>query len=315
MLSICPTSPGAPQAPGRAPVGWPALALLAGAGALALGWLDAAGLWLLSFFLLGMPHGALDVCRAWQCLAGQPRRPARYAAFWGAYLAVAAAYGLLWWASPWVAMALFLALTAWHWGTAEAQWLGLPARPHITLALARGTWVVALPVAADFTPCIAVLAEMVRAEGALPPPEGALHTAFILLALGTWALDATLLTRHRRWPALAEIGVLGAGALLLPGPAFIALFFICVHAGRYLLWVFRRREQPARPASIISRYGLATVLSVAIFALWALPLDPATARWQAEIPALAAYLVLIACLTLPHALLVERLDGFWRPSA
>ena len=52
----------------------PLAGVAAGALALALTPLEPVWYWLVSFWLLGMPHGALDLWRAWQVVAGGPRR-------------------------------------------------------------------------------------------------------------------------------------------------------------------------------------------------------------------------------------------------
>ncbi|MGF1451194.1 MAG: Brp/Blh family beta-carotene 15,15'-dioxygenase, partial [Opitutales bacterium] len=136
-----------------------------GAIAVATGRVTAAHLWLLSFFCLGMPHGTLDVWRGWAWLRQRARPYFAALLFWVGYLGLAGAFYGLWQLLPWLALGVFLALTVWHWGTAEAQWLRLRSGEREALAVARGVWVLALPGALDGPGCLRILGEMLAVGG------------------------------------------------------------------------------------------------------------------------------------------------------
>ena len=101
---------------------------------------------------------------------------------------------------------------------------------------------------------------------------------------------------------------------MLPGVAFIALFFIGIHAWRYLQWAFQKTELRRSLLAAVPTYLGALGLSLAGAGLfWLVKPDVWSPFWTQPAQAVAGYLIVISCLTLPHAILIECLDGRLRP--
>lgn len=276
--------------------------------------------------LFGLPHGAADwwVMR----LAAGPRWTLA-ARVGGAAVYVAAALLTLgfWRWQPALALPGFLALTAWHFGTAEASVL-LPERPTFRdavwwmFAVGRGLLVVFTPLA--FRPV-----ETARVLG--PFAELGAGTTEAMAALFRMALPlvwvgAILQTAAIRLDARAQPGVVGRRrfacnlletcVLLMlfrvapPLLAFVS-YWIAFHAWRHVL----RLESLLRPdggrlawwrtlADFHRRTWLLTVLSLPglglIFLAW-----PDLRRGAG---AVVAYLILLSALTVPHAVVIGWLD-------
>jgi Brp/Blh family beta-carotene 15,15'-monooxygenase len=85
--------------------------------------------------LVGIPHGALDHLDI---------VPAERARFHVVYLAVAALFGALWWLYPVYGLGLFVAASAWHFGSADTEDMPIARSWTPVVALTRGAMVVAL---------------------------------------------------------------------------------------------------------------------------------------------------------------------------
>jgi Brp/Blh family beta-carotene 15,15'-monooxygenase len=282
-------------------------AVAAVAGALAapigLGWqLALAGA---AVALLGLPHGAVDHVFARRALEPRLGRiwPVPFAA---AYLALAGAVVALWLAAPAVALAGFLALSVWHFGEEDAALAPiLPDGGAAPEAVARGLLPILLPVA--FRPeetglLFAWLLFGPSAEavgGALAAARAATLPAALALVAGLGLAAAA----RRRWPALAETGLLAAAfAALPPLPAF-AVYFCIWHAPRHTLRVVADLH-PGRLADGLAAFARdALALTLAALAL------AAAAWWAAGGPsalgetAVRVLFIGLAALTVPHAAL------------
>ncbi|GGG48830.1 hypothetical protein GCM10011378_26210 [Hymenobacter glacieicola] len=269
---------------------------------------------LLGLLGLGIAHGACDQL-VWP--AYRPVRGPRWAyqvRFGLGYLGLAGAVGLVWWQWPGVAAALFFALTAWHWGSADA-----PAHPQrgawLAHSLLRGALLFALP--AYFWPAETVrhvngLLLLTGAQPTLPSAWSGLTVGLLggVLAghLGLWAYFA--------WQRLPARWLRDAGeALLLAGlfsscPPLLALgvYFVFWHSLQHILRLAPLLGYAAGPARARTR--------LIFFARRALPMLAASLALLAGayvlgsnwLPAQNAWLGLVvlaaSVVTVPHALLV-----------
>ena len=176
-------------------------------------------------------HGAFDGVLAEESF--QPLFGPRWkAAFYSAYLALAAAVLLLWWRAPVVALPAFLLYSALHFGT-EAERRFSPAR------LARG-------IAAGFVPIAAACnwwPQQVTATFGLMLHGHAVSAASIATLAGCvlWPvvavalLGALLTDGWHSWPVLALVAVeLPLFHYCTPTAAF-ALFFCLWHTPEHML--------------------------------------------------------------------------------
>ncbi len=290
---------------------------------------SAAARWALAASLLffGLPHGSGD----WWVLrlaAGGRWQGGTRALLLGGYVLASLLTLAFWWWQPGLALAGFLALTVWHFGSADASVL-LPGRRPMRdvawwlFAVGRGLLVIFTPLAfrpvesaALLEPFAAlaggpgrVVADLLAAARPLVWLGAALLTVGLKIAAGgrpVWPRDRAMTCNF------LETGVLLALFRLAPPLLAFAGYFVAFHAWRHVLrveWLlhpatplplgraladFHRRTLPL---TLLSLLGLAL-----IFVLWP-ALSGGTAGWT------TAYFVLLSVLTVPHAWVIGWLDA------
>ena len=285
---------------------------------------ESLAVWLLmgSILCFGLPHGAADwwVMRG---LVGGRVRPALVANY---VLAALATLGFWRWQPAW-ALAGFLALTAWHFGSADASvllWDKTPLRDPVwwLFAVGRGLLVIFTPLtfwpvqsAQVLMPFVAlgngtgsVVSRLLRVAPDFLWLGAALQTAGLCLEIRT-----RFTRRDQRTLAFEglETGVLLMLFRVTPPLLGFACYWIGFHAWRHLLRVegtlhpsdeiplwravvdFHRRTLPL---TLLSLFGLGL-----IFLAW-----PVLLHGSANL--ITAYLILLSALTVPHAIVIGWLD-------
>jgi Brp/Blh family beta-carotene 15,15'-monooxygenase len=244
--------------------------------------------------IAGLPHGALDpwvarragLWRSWRGAVG----------FHLAYVGAAAVVVLAWQFAPNISLALFLAVSAWHFAGDWRAALPAPLRAAAGLALlALPAWRWPLDVAGHFD----VLA---GAEGRV--------LAGVLASVGPWlaaAMVGAALVALRRAPAAAaELVALGALALLLPPLAYFTVYFCALHSPRHLRLaaVGVAASARRRMAGVALLYTVLTVL-VATLA-WPWWVNASAPTWSADLQRLV--FIGLAALTVPHMAVVMHAE-------
>ena len=277
------------------------------------GWGPAAGAVLLGGLLLGLPHGAIDHLVPAYRLRWRPVRMVLFALGYAALAGVAyAAFR----AVPAAALAVFVAVSAWHFGSGETAFAdlrtGRPVRGRITAATVVGAAVVLVPLARGLADPAGETAALVGgvAPGWSPPAPGVLQLVVLVVAAAAACLGIALL-RRRRWLEAAELSVLLVLVLGAPPLVAFGVYFGAWHSVRHVARMVA--EAPANAADLadgrlpapLARFatpaGLPTSAVLAALAvLWS-----AAGGWQGLV---VAHLPLLAALTLPHVLVVAWLD-------
>lgn len=304
------------------------------------------GVWLYvpllsSVIFLGLPHGAVDhiVLLKLNDKAYSLRATCSVVV---PYLALAAAYLIVWMYAPTLAFFGFILLTWFHWGQGDVHTLVVTVRAkHLHLSLLRLFALVVrggLPMLVPllFFPDVyqAVFID-ITAMFAYAPFIDSLTVVFTP-AFSMWAgggyfllvsLYVLLSLRALQWvPSRAFWLDIGEVVLLffffarIHPLVAIAAYFCCWHAARHIVRVVMFEEAGHNPDAFSTEglkkfmlQALPTTL-IALAGLWLLytlvPNVPHTvAGWT------SLYLVLIAVLTLPHVWVVLRMDiveGVWR---
>jgi Brp/Blh family beta-carotene 15,15'-monooxygenase len=268
-----------------------------------------------SALLLGLPHGASDAWLARQ-LAGSDFR---WHQFLGTYLLSMALYGVWWWLHPISAAWFFLALTAWHWGSAEGVPLhGAVTWESYTASVCRGLFILAGPFAWHPQPAWSLFSALWTTEP-LPPPYGMDKMALFIWSFGlltslffSWRSAARYTFKA---PVILDTVLLAGTVIWMPPLLWVAVFFLGFHAWRHGLRLVQLESRSALPAMrqvtrlchIFYKQGLPFMLG----ALFLLPwigtfygngVSAGAAEW------ISPYLILLALLTLPHAILIRWLD-------
>jgi len=300
------------------------------------------GVLLVTLVVLGLPHGAVDHLSVARALDVSPTL--RFlASFSAAYLAIAAAYAVVWFLTPGVAFLFFIVLTWFHWGQGDLYTMttlfdGRNTRGRALAALSivvRGGLPMLVPLLA-FPERYAAVARTVVSlfDPARTDWFAPLFATDVRLALGVAFASCTVLTllvgarsgmSQRAWRIDAgETLLLWLFFATVPPVLAIGVYFAVWHSLRH---VARLVELDDLALAALDRGAVrqtgrrfvrdalpATVGALLLFGGLALavPTTPADLRAVGGL-----YLVLLAVLTLPHVVVVSALDvrqGIWRTS-
>jgi Brp/Blh family beta-carotene 15,15'-monooxygenase len=308
----------------RLPLACLAAAAVAG-GILGPGW--SAGVealpWLVALAAVGLAHGAADLAVS-RSLCAAERLPRVWATYAATMATVATAYAI----APIAVLVLFALLSAWHFGQAAANADG-PERESCAWAvwvrpLARGGWMLGVPLAAWPADTADVAADLLRLTGqggqAVISPQAVMTIRGLGLALVAAAASAAASEwagvrrrrdrTRRRARLLAEVAAITAIGVTTEPLFSIGITFLVWHAWRQMapLAVLLGGGPPASWSdlwhALVRIHGAALPLLLpAWFAIgWAWwILSPAHTPRDLAILSIAAYLV----VTPSH----ERLGG------
>ncbi len=272
---------------------------------------------LLGLVLLGVAHGACDQYVVPATHPALARHPGRYwAGFLAGYLGLAAAVGALWWWRPGLALAFFLGLSAWHWGSGDApaaryrmQWL--------IHSLVRGGLLFAVPLWFWPTETRTLLNDLLALAGATPVSLAALDAAadwlgpLVLVGhLGLWL--SYWLTRQLRLARtdMQEVLLLSFLLVTLPPLLSASVYFVFWHSLRHVLRMSELMGQPfgGSWAGLRTQLGFflrrsAPLLAISVAGLAGL-YALAWARAASGPTLIGLALLAASVVTLPHALLV-----------
>lgn len=265
--------------------------------------LAAAGL------LLGLPHGAVDhMVPFWS--TGEAATARRLAQVLASYLLVAALAAAALVAVPDVALAVFLVVSALHFGRGDVVFAAEraersvpPLGAELAVTLAHGAVVVALPYALWNEVAAPVLDDLAPA---LARPPQAVLTALVVATAALVLVAGAHLVRRRRWVEVGELALLALCFATVAPLAAFGVYFGLWHAGRHTArMVALAGEGPDRSAaSALGRYvrHAAAPTAVAAGALVAVALTD-------DRSVLATQIAVLLALTFPHLQTVARLDA------
>ena len=246
----------------------------------------------------GLPHGALDVLIA--ARRGWLATWRHAATFHGAYVVLAALVVALWLCLPLATLAVFLVISAWHFG---GDW-ALGRHPAVRVLL--GVSLLSLPALRHVDEVAALYAFLAPASGAalahgqhLLAPVGSIG----LLVLASWA------ARARQWSDAVELWVLLIGGVWLPPLVFFAVYFCALHSPRNFLieWVRSTTAQGRGRTLVLCYSGAAAVGLLALGAL------QARMAFSLEASLTRTVFIGLAALTVPHMALAHWVRRRARP--
>lgn len=286
-----------------------------------------------SVVLIGLPHGAVDH------LVLPRQREESLSVRWlavvgGIYLLFGLAYGLVWFQFPVAAFVFFICLTWFHWGQGElyplielldAAYVREPIQQLLTIVV-RGGAPMVLPLVAfphqyEFVAASLIgLFDPATATALTPLFESGTRLAVAAIygtvAVVTILRGSALATNREAW--LVDAGeVIGLSLFFLVVPPVLAIgvYFCFWHSLRHVIRTVLVHD---RSVAAVERRQLSTVawqfahdatpMTAGALALLGslFVLVPESPGGTPELVAL--YLVLIAVLTLPHAVIVSWLD-------
>ena len=303
--------------------------------------------WAMALLCFGLAHGGIDHRLPWERSLVVQERPRRsLILFLAGYLSGMGATLLLWWASAALGWVFFLALSIYHFGQGDLYWsrrFGLLSEVESGLAsrlygggylLLRGAIPVLWPLLL-FPEEFRMITREVGAESLLEWRLGAagerIQVGVVALLLWQWGGALWLTWRHRRRAGLASavgkaLREAGETVLLLwlvslaPPILSIGTYFLCWHSPRHIARLVeimpglrQRLEGGRNPLSSLVAYhreaAPMTLAAAALFLLlWGVSLLGEITPSQLVAPAI----VFISAITVPHVLIVSRLDWFQR---
>lgn len=306
-------------------VPWCALGAATLLGLLAPGWTATAASWpfVIALAFFGMPHGAADWVVAAR-LAGRDTLGARLTGFTGYLLMMAACTGFMMW-QPGIAALLFLLLTVFHFGMADATAVHADADGPLArwgLVMGRGLLLLSTAFAthpeAAWAPFAKIAAVFCRGTPWMPDLASLQALAKLGVASGALLAGCSAFARARRGHTrdaaldLAEHALVLAMASLADPLFAVGCFFLGVHAFRHSRRLACTRtilEPPAAPRDLLVR--LARVHALSLPLMWPTALCLAPICWmlggfgvhELAVASIAFYMI----TTLPHHLLGLRL--------
>ena len=256
---------------------------------------------LAAIVIIGLPHGAFDGAVA--LALGYGKTLKSMVGFVVTYVAISLLVVLFWLTFPVIALLLFLAISAVHFGIGDSQSGAFLQR--VIQSLAHGGLVV-VGVSLMHRPEVdPIFAHLVSGETSM------LWAALSIVAYGLAAIFVAYAVLAYRHPKLrlrfGELAGLALAYYLLPPLVGFALYFCVVHSVRHVrhLWNDLRDSAYGRrrmlPLAVL--FTVASWLAAAI-TLWLMPtaetLDGAILR---------VVFIGLAALTVPHMILV---DGLFR---
>lgn len=264
---------------------------------------------LVSVFLIGIPHGAIDHIMAAE-LYGLNQSLKDHLLFYGSYLFIMFLVAALWYIFPAGGMILFLAISIYHFGQADMEDFMIRKPFNWFWHLSRGTFIIGLIIFSNPEVTYPIIAEAVRIDltafySAMPD---AANSIIILITVYIASIIAGIsLKRIDRAANLFLDSALIALLIMITGPLIgFAVYFALWHSAghvREMREFFSSRDKSlslgnfylkSAPFTIVSILGLALLAGINN----ALGLDEQF---------LTLMFILISVLTLPHMVIVHRM--------
>ena len=238
----------------------------------------------------GLPHGAFDIALLRR--AASLDRSALVLAV-GGYAAIVALMALLWIVAPLLALVLFLAVSAFHFGE---DW------PMIDVALLRfaaGAAVIAAATIGHPAGVAALFVAMSDPRAAVVA-KGVIAAAPVALLVTSVGVATAWRNGNRQWAAAMTVCL--ALLVLLPPVAGFALFFVFLHAPRHLA----QSRNALRDMSQTRWLATGALVSAAtLIGWWA---QQRLAPWQIKESLAAQAFQLLASVAVPHLVLSRWLE-------
>ncbi len=259
--------------------------------------------------LIGIPHGATDYL-----IFQQLSRP-----LWGTkemrhfyinYVMLMAAYALVWWLLPSVALLIFLLISMYHFGQSNWNYVSFSHRVEAySIHLIWGAFVLMVPILWHYDAAAPIISGIIGAPAPAISPAWREALSILLLVVNLWiSIYCFLQQRISRREFTDEVVNLFALSLLfinLPLLLGFAIYFVCWHSLSSMMDQIRffRRQAAAYNLGAYIKNALPLSLA-AVASLGAL----AFVQMKMSIPLnIGIVFVFISVVTLPHMILIDQL--------
>jgi beta-carotene 15,15'-dioxygenase len=275
------------------------------------GFTESIAIWvvLVSVFLIGIPHGAIDHIMAAE-IFGLNKTLKDHLLFYSGYLLIMLLVGALWYFVPVAGMVLFLVISVYHFGQADMEDFMKPGPLTWIWHNARGLLIIGLIVFSDPSVTYPIMAEAMQiseASFAAWMPDADIAAAVILLGYLVLGLTAWLQNRLNDPIRFAFDSLILAGLLIITGPLIgFAVYFALWHSAGHINEMrefFSGKGKTltlagfyvkALPFTLVSLFGLAFLIGI-------------NQAFGLQEQFLSLMFILISVLTLPHMFIVDRM--------
>jgi Brp/Blh family beta-carotene 15,15'-monooxygenase len=274
--------------------------------------LESAALWIvvLSVLVIGIPHGAIDHIMAAE-LYSLNQTLKDHLLFYASYLLVMIIIGALWIFLPEAGMALFLAISIYHFGQADMEdFLAERHSVNRLFYLSRGVLIIGLIVYSEPLTTYPIMADAMRMETMLfsdfmPSANASLWTVGGVYTLTS--LYGIIAGRIDNPINFIVDSLLLTLFLLITGPLIgFAIYFALWHSAGHINEMrefFSNRGKSLSVAQFYKKAAPFTLVSI----LGMILLLIINVQINLENQFLSLMFILISVLTLPHMLIVEKM--------
>ena len=262
------------------------LGVITGSGS---GWIQLLMLGIFVAFL-GIPHGAFDPFIAKS--RGLWRTAPGLAAFIVVYVGLAMAVIALWILFPVVSLALFLLISAWHFG---ADW-----SPHIVVRCAMGLVILGLPALASGEET-AMIFQLLSGADAMPVQLWLMVlgvvASIVLIGFSVATSTGQRFIQVKRW----DLPILVLAGVFLPPLVYFIVYFCALHSPMHVGHSLGEIGDADRRPAVVWAIGL-TIVTLMLAAAGYAVLMPFV---SADAGLLQVVFVGLAALTVPHLALID----------
>lgn len=272
---------------------------------------ESLSIWvlLISVFIVGIPHGAIDHIIASELFHNRNGLTG-HLIFYSSYLLVMAVLGLIWYLSPPAGMIIFLIISIYHFGQADMEDFISDKQSTLLWNILRGTFIIGLILFSNTEKTFPVIADATGISSevfqSVLPPSGTLIISLLLIYF--IASIYTVFQKRIKNPTIFFAdGILLAILFLVTGPFIgFAIYFAVWHSSGHIhemIQFFDRRNKPfglrdfimkSLPFTIISLLGLAGLYYIQLL-------------FGSGQEFVTLMFILISVLTLPHMVVVNKM--------
>lgn len=271
--------------------------------------------WVLGLVILviGMPHGALDHIIAFKAF-DQPKNLKNQAIFYGSYLGIMLLYGIFWILFPFTGFMIFLLMTLYHFGQADAERFAFDGWAKHGLLYARGITVVGLILFSSDPYYSSSIIEEVTGFSIAAHVFQFIQPALLSLILAmVYPVLYTIIVGFKNKALLGSLFSLDAITVPLLfyycDPIFaFSVYFGCWHAFNHTKTMLNYLENHGMEVSFGWFYKNTFLYSVISYA-GLIALYFVLQAFGNEELLVALLFILISVLTLPHMFVVEKMYG------
>lgn len=273
--------------------------------------LESMATWvvLISVFMIGIPHGAIDHIMAAE-IFGLNRTLKDHLLFYSSYLFIMLLVATLWYYIPIAGMILFLVISIYHFGQADMEDFMIKKPLNRIWQSARGIFIIGLIIFVEPSITYPIMSEAMQiSEAAFTSqmPDATITCGLIVIGYFLISLIGYFQNRFKEIGSFAFDSTILAGILILTGPLIgFALYFALWHSAGHINEMreyFKSKGKSltlsqfymkAAPFTLVSLFGLAVLAGI-------------NRAFGLEEQFLSLMFILISVLTLPHMFIVDRM--------